>query len=66
MAGEPPHVKQLSLNHVCKIGLKAKVPVPNYGGPSRSMISQRAGARFKGTGSTSRSKNRNLFWFLNF
>ncbi len=24
MAGEPSHVKQLSLNHVCKIGLKSK------------------------------------------
>jgi hypothetical protein len=22
MAGEPSHVKQLSLNHVCKIGLR--------------------------------------------
>jgi hypothetical protein len=25
MAGEPSHVKQLSLNHVCKIGLKCLV-----------------------------------------
>jgi hypothetical protein len=25
MVGEPSHVKQLSLNHVCKIGLKYKI-----------------------------------------
>jgi hypothetical protein len=24
MVGEPSHVKQISLNHVCKIGLKLK------------------------------------------
>ncbi len=24
MVGEPSHVKQLSLNHVCKIGLKSR------------------------------------------
>ncbi len=26
MVGEPSHVKQLSLNHVCKIGLSEKIP----------------------------------------
>ncbi len=30
MVGEPSHVKQLSLNHVCKIGLKGTTTQKAY------------------------------------
>jgi hypothetical protein len=32
MVGEPSHVKQLSLNHVCKVGLKGKNNLQGFRG----------------------------------
>jgi hypothetical protein len=39
MVGQPSHVKQLSLNHVCKIGLRAKNGMQNLICTMKSSVS---------------------------